>query len=203
MSPNQQEPPTVILKHYLRMLLHRSFMVVYGNLPSVYAYVTLPLRDDISFLNHPPPPLHLSYNLHHKLICIWYDESYLHQSVHLKLELCTTWHLNLDGFKLRGFNHHSDGLPQRLCAVHCSPSFIPKLNYSSAMTSTTKIAVDTVSSVHKRFSASKPADSFIQDTIALWTILQMLSLIEKADLDMRNPANVFSTLTDETKVWEL
>ena len=71
------------------------------------------------------------------------------------------------------------------------------------MTSTTKIAVNTVSSIHKHFSTSKPADSVIQDTIALQTTLQMLSLIEKADLDLRNPANVFSTLTDETQVWEL
>ena len=71
------------------------------------------------------------------------------------------------------------------------------------MTSTTKIAVDTVSSVHKHFSASKPADSVIQDTIALQTILQMLSLIKKADLDLRNPANIFSTLTDETQTWVL
>ena len=140
----------------------------------------------------PPPPLHLSYNLHHKLICIWYNESYLCQSVHLKLKLCTTWCLNLDGFKLRGFDCHSDGLPQQLCAIHCSPSFIPKLNYSGAMTSTTKIALNTVSSVHKCFSTSKPADSVIQDTIALWTILQMLSLIEKADLDLRKPANIFN-----------
>ena len=71
------------------------------------------------------------------------------------------------------------------------------------MTSTTKIAVDTVSSIHKRFSTSKPADLVIQDIIALQTILQMLSLIEKADLDMRNPAKVISTLTDETQVQEL
>ena len=71
------------------------------------------------------------------------------------------------------------------------------------MTSTTKIAVDTVSSVHKHFSTSKPADSVIQDTIALQTILQMLSLIEKADLDLRKPANIFSTLTDETQTWVL
>ena len=67
------------------------------------------------------------------------------------------------------------------------------------MTSTTKIAVNTVSSIHKRFSTSKPADSVIQNTIALRTILQKLSLIEKADLDLRKPANVFSTLTDETQ----
>ena len=71
------------------------------------------------------------------------------------------------------------------------------------MTSTTKIAVDTVSNVFKRFSTSKPADSVIQDTIALRTILQMLSLIEKANLDLRKPANVFSTLTDETQTQEL
>ena len=31
----------------------------------------------------------------------------------------------------------------------------------------------------------------------------MLSLIEKADLDLRKPENVFSTLTDETQTWEL
>ena len=31
----------------------------------------------------------------------------------------------------------------------------------------------------------------------------MLSLIEKADLDLKNPANIFSTLTDETQVKEL
>ena len=67
------------------------------------------------------------------------------------------------------------------------------------MTSTTKIAVDTVSSILKHFSTSKPADSVIQDTIALQTILQMLSLIEKADLDLRKPENVFPTLTDETQ----
>ena len=71
------------------------------------------------------------------------------------------------------------------------------------MTSTTKIAINTVSSVHKHFSTSKPTDLVIQDTIALRTILQMLSLIKKADLDLRNPANVISTLTDETQVQEL
>ena len=71
------------------------------------------------------------------------------------------------------------------------------------MTSTTKITVDTVSSILKCFSTSKPADSVIQDTIALRTILQMLSLIEKANLDLRKPANIFSTLTDETQTWEL
>ena len=97
----------------------------------------------------------------------------------------------------------STGLLQRLRAIHRSPSFIPKLNYSSAMTSTTKIAVNTVSSVLKHFSTSKPADSVIQDTIALRTILQMLSLIEKANLDLRKPENIFSTLTDETQVQEL
>ena len=69
------------------------------------------------------------------------------------------------------------------------------------MTSTTKIAVNTVSSVLKHFSKSKPADLVIQD--ALWTILQMLSLIKKANLDLRKPENVFSTLTDETQTWEL
>ena len=93
----------------------------------------------------------------------------------------------------------SDGLPQWLHAIHCLPSFIPKLNYSSAMTSTIKIAVNTVSSIHKHFSTSKPADLVIQDTIALQTILQMLSLIKKADLDLRKPENVFLTLTDETQ----
>ena len=31
----------------------------------------------------------------------------------------------------------------------------------------------------------------------------MLSLIEKADLDLRKPANIFSTLTDETQTQEL
>ena len=31
----------------------------------------------------------------------------------------------------------------------------------------------------------------------------MLSLIKKADLDLRNPVNIFSTLTDGTQVQEL
>lgn len=62
------------------------------------------------------------------------------------------------------------------------------------MTSTTKIAVDT---------ARKSTDLVIQDTIALRTILKMLSLIEKANLDLKKPANVFSTLTDETQTREL
>ena len=71
------------------------------------------------------------------------------------------------------------------------------------MTSTTKIAVDTVFSVLKHFSTSKPADSVIQDTIALQTILQMFSLIKKENLDLRKPENIFSTLTNETQTWEL
>ena len=71
------------------------------------------------------------------------------------------------------------------------------------MTSTTKIAVDTVSSILRRFSTNKPADSVIQDTIALHTILQMLSRLEKANLDLRKPENIFSTLTDETQIQEL
>jgi hypothetical protein len=71
------------------------------------------------------------------------------------------------------------------------------------MTSTTKFAVDTVSSVLKRFSTKKPADLVVQDTIALRTIIQMLSIIEKANVDLKKPANIFSTLKDETQVREL
>ena len=53
-NKNRLQFPSVILKHYLQMPLHMSFVVMYGHLPSIYAYVTLPLQDDISFLNHPP-----------------------------------------------------------------------------------------------------------------------------------------------------
>ena len=106
MSPNQQEPPTVSFSHSQALPVDASPYEFCGCVWALTFCLCLchPFIARWHLVSQPPPPLHLSYNLHHKLICIWYDESYLHQLVHLKLELCTTWCLNLDGFKLHGFN---------------------------------------------------------------------------------------------------